>query len=83
MKWVQASDRLPNFPSDVIWRRKDIPNSVEIGINKDGEFWAKNRSFIGKNNYHLVEWLDESDNEVYCSCGREMNCLCPICDNDD
>lgn len=62
MDWIRAVDRLPGFPSDVIWRRTDNPGDVYLGTNKDGEFWQRNGLGgigLGPQWYFLVEWLDE------------------------
>lgn len=33
--------------------------------------------------FTVNELLDEIKSRINCDCGREKNCVCPVCDNDD
>lgn len=59
IKWVKASDRLPEVNGDIVWRHVGITNKIHVGYKAMCGFYIKGIDYRPAS--EEIEWLDESE----------------------
>lgn len=70
MKWIRASERLPDAGGDIIFRYIGTTNNVGCGYKEYLGFCYPNMDC--RKDYDKIEWLDQSEDDEWIDCTKQL-----------